>query len=194
MPPSRRPGSRRPGGPGPGQIRQVARRCVDVTVDDHVDPARDALRLQQPYDLGLLERAEPLARERHRTRDVAATHLTVQAPAVVGGERAKVDDGEVGVDETGGELVGGDGRRNGDRFEDAHRMRVPSRVRQSKTPATCRGSGFRRADRVRPSALRYTRRLPGRRGDTDRSTRSDGSASRREGCPVGGRRAIAGCA
>ena len=70
-----------------------------VGVDDDRALGRDALLVEQADDLGLVDAVQPRRRERDRARDVAAARLAVQSPAVVGGDRAQVDDGQAGVAE-----------------------------------------------------------------------------------------------
>ena len=157
---------------------------VAVAVDDDVATLDRALLGEESGDLGLVDGAEPRGRERLRARDVAAARLAGEPPAVVGGDRPDVDDREGRVVEPATELVGGDGSPPRRPVRGCSSGVCSFACRANKNPCHLQGFGVRRADRVRPSALRYTRRLPGGRGDTDTSTRSDGSASRREGCPV----------
>ena len=77
-----------------------------VAVDDDRAVGRHALVDELPRStLGRVDALEPGDRERHRAREVAATRLALQAPAVVRRARADVDDGEVRV-ARGGQEVG----------------------------------------------------------------------------------------
>ena len=71
-----------------------------VAVDDDVAAGDDPLLVEEAPDLGLVDDVEPGGREGDGARDVAAARLAVPAPAVVGGERADVDDGQSRVVES----------------------------------------------------------------------------------------------
>ena len=79
-------------------------------VDDDVPPGDDALLVEDPADLGLIDAGEPGARERDGTREVAATGFAVEAPAVVAGQWTSIDHGQLriaeAITELGGEIVG----------------------------------------------------------------------------------------
>ncbi len=62
--------------------------------DDDVAPGGDALGREQALDLGLVDGVEPDGRECDCARHVAAAGLAVAPPAVVGGQRPGVDDGQ----------------------------------------------------------------------------------------------------
>ncbi len=95
-----------------GQSRVESRRVLGAVAVDH-DRAveRDALREKETLDLGLVDAAQPGRREDRRAWDVAAACLALEAPAVVGGDRADIDDGQARVGQAPVELVGRDGPR-----------------------------------------------------------------------------------
>ena len=142
-PPSSVATSWRPCRPG-GRPRGARASVVAVAVhDDRRDPAIAPFSASRRAISGWSTDAEPRGRERLRARDVAAARLAAEAPAVVGGDRPDVDDREGRVVEPATEVVGGDGRRQGGRFEDAHRVLQFLRVsgkQKPLPPAGVRGS------------------------------------------------------
>ena len=86
--------------------------AVAGAVDDDPAARQDALLVEDPLDLGCVDACQPGAGERDGAWNVSTACLAVEAPAVVGGERANVDDrrgriGEEVADLRGRDLVGG---------------------------------------------------------------------------------------
>ena len=63
-----------------------------VAVDHDGTAGLNALRSEEAFDLGRIHGSQPIPRERHSARDMAAADLASEAPAVVRGQRAHVDD------------------------------------------------------------------------------------------------------
>ena len=88
---------------------ELSRVGQSFAVYDDVAVGGDPLGVEEAPDLVLVDGPQPGGRERDGARDVAAARLAVGAPAVVGGQRPDVDDGETRVAESFSELVCGDG-------------------------------------------------------------------------------------
>src|SRR5919201_668463 len=88
----------------PGPDRQDTLRII--AVEDDLPARKNTFRVEQPLDVGAVDAVQPGAREGDGSRDVSAPSLSTTTPAVVAGQRADVDDGEIGFVESPPELGG----------------------------------------------------------------------------------------
>lgn len=80
-----------------------------IAIQDDLATLKDALRLQQPLHLGLVDAVQPRNREGDRSGDVTPSGRTARAPAVVGRQCPDVDYGQVGGAELLAKFGQGDG-------------------------------------------------------------------------------------
>ena len=71
-----------------------------VPVEDDLATGNDVLLVQQSLDLDLVDALQPRGGKGDSSRDVTASRLARQSPAVVGGQRPDVDDRQVRVRES----------------------------------------------------------------------------------------------
>ena len=158
----------RPGGPAgviAAHVLEAARQQVarerdgvvrPVAIDHDRAAGLNALRTEEAFDLGRIHGSQPIARERHSARDVAAAGLASEAPAVVGGQWAHVDDRQCRVAQPVTKLVGRNCQAGPllNDVECAHRW----------IPLDCRAAVKQkpRSDRagVTVGAARFVRRVP----------------------------------
>src|SRR5439155_12776532 len=76
--------------PQPGLDRQDV--LGTIAVEDDLTAGNDALRVEQPFELGIVDAAQPTARESDRARDVTPSSLSARPPAVVGRQSPDVND------------------------------------------------------------------------------------------------------
>jgi hypothetical protein len=128
------------------EVGQQAGEEVDVdrvAIEHDVAGGDDVLGPQDPLDLGPVDTAEPGGRERRRARHVATARLGAEPPAVVAGNGAEIDDGEIRIAQTSLEVRGRDGRGGGERLGCSHGVGPSERdgsASNKKTPAR-QGSG-----------------------------------------------------
>jgi hypothetical protein len=90
------------------QLRQpgLHRRDVleTIAVEDDLTIGENALRVEQPFELRIVDAAEPTVREGDGPRDVTPSSLSARPPAVVRGERPDIDDRELRLGHSPAEL------------------------------------------------------------------------------------------
>ena len=120
------------------------RGCVAAAVHDDLGACRDPLALQRDHELGVVEPGQPACRERDRPRDVAAAHVTFDPPAVVSGQRPRVDDAQVRLAEPATQL------RRGDRLPRQSRNRRChySKTIQNEETSSARGRRYPKTVKV----------------------------------------------
>ena len=101
---------REPGDADRGQpIDQLPGIDVVVAVDDVVAAPVESVLVGEGLQLGVAEAGEPAGRDRACAGDVASPRFPAQPPAVERGQRAGIDDAEVGLVESlqqfGGSMV-----------------------------------------------------------------------------------------